>query len=277
MPKKKITKKTLRTIDSLKQDFLLLGLKPKMKIIVHSSLSSIGWVCGGASAVVIALMEVITEDGLIMMPTHSSNLSEPSVWKNPPVPKSWWSEIRETMPAFNPRTTPTEHMGKIPEVFRSFERVKRSYHPSNSFAVWGKNASDYIKSQKIEFSMSMDSPLGELYKNEGSILLIGVGYGSNTSLHLSETMVDNFPTEKSGGPIIENGLRVWKEFRDYKYNNDDFELLGNDFEKKFKVNKGLIGSSESRLIPIKDLVDFASTWIVEKRYERQINSERIGL
>ena len=123
-----------------------------MNIIVHSSLSSIGWCCGGASAVVMALMKVITKDGLIMMPTHSSTLSEPSMWQNPPVPESWWSKIRETMPAFNPRTTPTEHMGKIPEVFRSFERVERSYHPSNSFAVWGKKASDYIKSQKIEFS-----------------------------------------------------------------------------------------------------------------------------
>ena len=272
MPKKKITKKPLRTVDSLKQDFLSLGLKPKMKIIVHSSLNSIGWVCGGAVAVVIALMEVITEDGLIMMPTHSFTLSEPALWQNPPVPESWWSEIRETMPAFNPRTTPTEHMGKIPEVFRSFEKVKRSCHPSSSFAVWGKNSSDYIKSQKMEFSLSMDSPLGELYKNEGSILLIGVGYDSNTSLHLAETMVDNFPTEKSGGPIIENGLRVWKEFRDYKYNINNFELLGNDFEKKFQVNKVFIGSSESRLIPMKDLVDFASTWIVEKRLPNQKKS-----
>ena len=35
-------------------------------------------------------MEVLTEDGLLIMPTHSSGLSEPSYWENPPVPESWW-------------------------------------------------------------------------------------------------------------------------------------------------------------------------------------------
>ena len=50
------------TIKTITNDLRKLGLEKGMTVIVHSSLSSIGWVSGGAVAVVEALMEVITEE-----------------------------------------------------------------------------------------------------------------------------------------------------------------------------------------------------------------------
>src|SRR5512146_2871888 len=86
-----------RTRESLAHDFRTLGVEPGMVVIVHSSLSAIGWVCGGAVAVIQALLDVLTPLGTLVMPAHSGELSDPAQWHHPPVPESWWSVIRETM------------------------------------------------------------------------------------------------------------------------------------------------------------------------------------
>lgn len=270
MSQKEIVLKTKSPVtqDSLVQDLLALGLEKGRSVIVHSSLSSIGWVSGGAHAVVQALMEVVGFDGIIVMPTHSSGLSEPSYWKNPAVPEEWWPIIRETMTPFDPQLTPTEYMGAIPELFRNVPDSKRSIHPSNSFAAWGKRAEDFVSSQKLEFSMSDDSPLGKLYEDGAKILLIGVGHDSNTSLHLAETRITNFPIHTEGGPISINGVRKWKTFEDFDYNSSDFEKIGHDFELKHKVEVGKVGAAEAKLFDMKIFVDFAFNWIrVNRRFE----------
>jgi aminoglycoside 3-N-acetyltransferase len=118
-----------RTRQFLAGDLRRLGLAAGMSVLVHSSLSALGWVCGGPVTVVQALLDVVTPDGTIVMPTQSTDYSEPSHWQNPPVPPEWWPVIRATMPAFDPRTTPTRGMGQIVETFRTWPGVQRSCHP----------------------------------------------------------------------------------------------------------------------------------------------------
>ena len=59
----------------LKQDILdalkKVGVKKDQTIMVHTSLSSLGFVCGGAQIVIEALLETVGADGTIMMPTQS--------------------------------------------------------------------------------------------------------------------------------------------------------------------------------------------------------------
>lgn len=112
-----------RTRETLTQDLFKAGLTPGITVIVHSSLSCLGWVCGGAVTVVQALMDVVTLEGTLVMPTHSTDYSDPLPWQNPPVPCEWWQIIRDTMPAYDARITPTRKMGKIVEVFRTCENV----------------------------------------------------------------------------------------------------------------------------------------------------------
>ena len=162
-----------RTRETLTQDLTNAGLTPGITVIVHSSLSSLGWVCGGAVTVIQALMDVVTSVATLVMPTHSTDYSEPEPWQNPPVPCEWWQIIRDTMPAYDARITPTRKMGKIVEVFRTCKNVLRSSHPNYSFAAWGQNAEFIVKNHSLNYSLGEESPLARLYDLNGYVLLLG--------------------------------------------------------------------------------------------------------
>ena len=174
-----------------------------MVLLVHSSLRAMGWVCSGAVAVIIALQEVLGATGTLVMPTHSTDLTEPSQWENPPVPESWWSVIRATMPAYHPDLTSTRSMGVIPETFRKQQGCLRSAHPHHSFCAYGHHASQIINSHSLEFGLGEGSPLARIYDLGGFVLLLGVGHESNTSMHLAEYRA-TFPTKH----IVQEGA-LW--------------------------------------------------------------------
>jgi Aminoglycoside N3''-acetyltransferase len=254
-----------RTRESIKNDLIKIGLKPDMVVIVHSSLSSMGWVCGGAVAVIQALMDVITPEGTIVMPAHSGEYSEPSYWGNPPVPAEWCQVIRDTMPAFEPEITPTRGIGIIAETFRKWPGVLRSSHPQVSFCAWGKHAKEIIENHSLNYGLGEQSPLAHLYDLDGWVLLLGVGYENNTSFHLSEYRAPCGVACTNGAPVVENGHRVWKTIEDIEIDSDTFGEIGAEFEKKNYVLTGLVGSAKTRLFPQRKGVDFASAWLEEYR------------
>lgn len=257
--------KFLNTRESLAEDFTKIGIKKGMVLIVHSSLSSIGWVCGGPVAVIQALMDAVTPEGTIVMPAHSGNYSDPSKWENPPVPKEWVNKIKETMPAFEEEITPTCGVGVIPETFRNFPGVIRSAHPAVSFCAWGKYSREITENHSIENSLGNNSPLARVYDLDGYVLLLGAGFGNNTSFHLSEYRATSPKAEKLGAPILKKGIRVWQEYNDIEMNSDLFEEMGNDFERHSKVTIGYIGTAESKLFRQRAAVDFGQSWINDKR------------
>jgi aminoglycoside 3-N-acetyltransferase len=253
--------KTMATKETLMADFSQLGLKRGMNVIVHASLSKIGWVCGGEITVIQALMETVTNEGTIIMPAQNTNNSEPSYWVNPPVPKEWWEDIREKMPAYDPKTTPTYGMGKIAEAFRSFPGVFRSGHPMVSFTAWGNHAEYITAAHSIDYPFGEQSPLSRIYDLNGHVLLLGVDYDCNTSMHLGEFRCQQRKEFLQGSAIIENGKRVWKVFKDIEEASESFTGIAKDFEKIHRVHTGTIGSAPSKLVEQRLLVDFTAAYL----------------
>ena len=254
-----------RTRESLARDLRRLGVAPGMTLLVHSSLSSLGWVCGGAVAVIQALMDAITPGGTLVMPAHSGDCSDPANWGNPPVPEAWWQPIRDTMPAFDPLRTPTRGMGRIADLFRSWPEVLRSSHPALSFAAWGAHAETIVACHSLNHSLGEQSPLARIYDLDGRILLLGVGYDSNTSFHLAEYRVPGPEHLVAGAPILEGGRRLWKSYTDIVFDVESFPAIGEAFERAGKVRVGKVGSAEARLFSQREAVDFAERWIGIRR------------
>lgn len=259
---------TPATVETLAADLRALGLKPGMTALVHSSLSKFGWVSGGAVAVIMALEDVLTRQGTLVMPTHSADLSDPARWENPPVPEVWWQAIRDTMPAYQPDLTPTRGMGIIPETFRKQAGVLRSNHPAGSFAAWGSAAASITARHPLPIVFGDESPLARIYDHDGWVLLLGVGHGNNTSLHLSEWRAD-FPAKtiiRCGAPILLEGQREWAWYDDLDYNDDDFPQIGAAYAAAGgEVYTGRVAQADCILCPQRPLIDFGVQWIEANR------------
>ena len=118
------------TKEVLRESLLNAGVRTGDRLMVHASLSKIGYIEGGAETVVDALKETVGSSGIILMPTS-------------PIARLQLDYVSEN-PVFDVLRTPSA-MGNISEVFRTSDGVVRSYHPTEPVAAWGSKAYEYIK------------------------------------------------------------------------------------------------------------------------------------
>lgn len=255
----------------LKQDILAAltkaGVSKGQTIMVHTSLSSLGFVCGGAQVVIEALLESVGTEGTIMMPTQSWKNLDPTAGVHWEEPEDWWQMIRDNWPAYNKDITPTNTMGAVAEMFRKWPGTLRSDHPARSVAANGKYAAYLTADHDLSNIFGEGSPIGKLYELDGYVLLIGVGYDKNTSLHLADVRAE-YPgkhdsTEHSA--IMENGHRIWKEYSTLFVDGEDFNEIGDAFEQEYTVSKVSLGNGTITFMKQRALVDFAVKWIERNR------------
>lgn len=138
--------------------FTGLGLQKEAVVCVHSSLSALGYIRGGATTVIETLMQSVTRSGCVAMPTFSINENM----------KNTINEMRE----FDVRQSPST-VGLITEVFRNCPGVLRSLHPTHSVSAWGNGAAELIEGHEKSITpFGPRTPYGKLANNENAFILM---------------------------------------------------------------------------------------------------------
>ncbi|MCQ4207329.1 aminoglycoside N(3)-acetyltransferase [Streptomyces longispororuber] len=250
----------LVTRAALATDLRTLGVEPGETLLVHSSLSSLGWVNGGPVAVVQALLDALGPAGTLVVPAQSGDLSDPSLWGAPPVPADWWEPIRATMPVYDPALTPTRGVGVIPETVRTWPGAVRSAHPQTSFAALGPGAAAVTDGHAPDCRLGERSPLARLEERGARVLLLGAGYDACTAFHLAEYRIPH-RLEDAGRP----GPAGWEHVTEVTISADRFDELGAAFERDTPVVRGRVGAAGARLFPLPGAVAYAQKWLPANR------------
>jgi aminoglycoside 3-N-acetyltransferase len=262
MSEKKVIDSSISPVstEDIFRDLQHLGITTGDHLMLHVSLKSMGWVIGAEVALLDAIINLIGKKGTLVMPAQTGNLGDPSQWENPPVPSAWVSKIKATMPAFDVNKTPTYHIGKVAELFRTWPGVVRSNHPHASFTGWGFEAKELMKTHDLDSAFGLNSPLHAMLKRPFKILFIGVDYDVCTALHYAEALQESPKKERKMMVVQDKNERKIIEVMDLAYSTKYFKKIGQAFETSYQVKKGLIGHAQARLVPMANLLEFATEW-----------------
>ena len=155
--------------------FQKIGVEKGMALEVHSSLSSFGYVEGGADAVIDALMECVGEEGSLFMPALRLSTELPLTEED----KKMGVTVKiKVLPENADRTA----MGLIADTFRRRPDVVTSTGVIRT-SGWGKHAKE-----------ALTGGLDYVINNGGKALMLGVDIYKLTAMHYME---DALPKEIS--------------------------------------------------------------------------------
>jgi len=85
-----------------------------------------------------------------------------------------------------------------------------------------------VEGHQLENGLGEGSPLARIYELGGWVLLLGVGFASNSSVHLAEYRA-SYPGksyEANGAPMMVDGQRQWVPVNDLVVDAGDFPAIG---------------------------------------------------
>lgn len=216
-----------------------LGVGPGMLLQVHSSLSRLGHVEGGAETVVDALLDAVAPDGTVMVPTFNHGRAE----------------------VYDPRCTPSVS-GAVTEALWRRPGAQRSLHPTHPYAALGRDAAYLVAGHLEVDTFARRSPLGKLADLGGSVLLLGIGMQANTAAHIGEWMAhvpcigfNQAPhrVRLEDGRIIPAWSVVWRDGPCLI----EWEPLEERMRSRGMIRYGRLGDGELRLMRALDVIETA--------------------
>ena len=219
-----------------------LGLGAGHIVFVHSSLSSIGYVEGGADAVVDAFLDVLGSTGTLVVPTFT------------------FSHGGKLDPVFDPIRDASE-MGRITEVARTRPGAWRSHHLLHSVAALGPHAEE-ITAVHGPSAWAADGPFWKLYELDAHILMLGVPYLRCTFFHVIEQLVQvryrrwrKVEAKVRDPNGQERPLPMFGYSPKPGFVGNDFNKLGVMLEERGLAQVGAVGNAVARRFRARDALE----------------------
>ncbi len=186
----------------LVQGFTELGAAPGRILMAHSSLSSFGWVVGGADTVIGALLQAVSPGGTVCLPTLSQRDGERRF-------ETWDID-----------TSPSD-VGRITEVFRLRPDSIRSDHPTHSVAAIGPHAAHIASGHADAYgrpgpwghkAFGHGSPWDKFYQLDVLYCFLGVNFRVNTMRHyIQSRLVEDLITASPDPDAAAEDVRGWRK------------------------------------------------------------------
>jgi aminoglycoside 3-N-acetyltransferase len=258
----------------LRADLARLGVGAGDTVMFHTRLSALGYVAGGARSLVAALLDVVGPTGTLMV---VCGWQEALPYDFPSWPDAWRAPILTEHPAFDRDTAEAAHeVGRVPEALRRWPGAVRSDHPDASFAALGPAAHRLMDDHPLDHAFGAATPLAHLVELGGVVLMLGAPLETMTLLHHAEALAD-LPNKRFvvyEQPILADGERVWRRFRDIdsEHGAFDYDRVERGGKDAFAVIaqamlaagvgvSGRVAGASAHLIRADAAVRFAIRWL----------------
>ena len=231
-----------------------LGINPGDSVMLHSSLYSLGWVDGGADAVVQAFLELLGPEGALLTPAFTLG--------------AWTDRLSmedcdcDCPQEFCPSVSPS-HEGAIPNAALRLPDRLRSCHPTHSWIANGGMAAQFVSDHRDSQTIcGSGNPFEKLVEQDGCIVTLGVGVRSITLWHYYEDILNApyrgyFHPKERHLSYCTAGLRIQYQFPGVM---QDVVLSSGIMET------GNVGKSVSGLIRARTFRSFMATILTDNPY-----------
>lgn len=222
-----------------------IGIVEGDTLLVHSSLSKIGFIKNGPADLVDALLESVGPDGHILMPDSPN--------------ASFQLDYVRTLKVFDVQNDPSR-LGTVTEYFRKLPQSRRSKHPTEPVSCIGPDTSYFVDHHFGNLTpYNKSSPFYKVSERKGKILYIGVTLdNAGTNLHTLEDAVQDFKF-----PIYyPETFPVKVKFEDGTIHDMETRVHDPSWSKKRKCD-GLIPLFESQDVLHKVKIGHAPTLLVD--------------
>ena len=250
----------------LAEGFGRLGLGPGGTLMVHASLRAVGEVAGGPDQIHLAIKDVLTDRGTLMMyascPAHVDEIGRGNLTADQE------HELLQKLPAFDPQTARSARdNGALVELLRTYPGSSVNSHVAR-FVVWGRHAAHLISEQPWNFAFGRQSALERFVELDGKILLLGCDHDTVTFLHYAEHIVD-IPDKRVSRfkvPVMEAGTRVWREMEEFDTSDGGahahwpdrfFARIVDTYARRTLNAGGRVGDAPCVLLDARGLLAFA--------------------